>query len=178
MTAAIPVVIVSIVDERGKGFALGASEYLVKPVGRDELVSAVRRVARLASADTRRLTVLAVDDDPLVLELMEAVLGPEGFSVMKAGDGTIAIRLAREHRPNLIVLDLMMPVVDGFQVLDDLKRDPATADIPIVVLTCKTLAVEDRARLNGRICDLKQKGEFSRAEFVSQVRSLLQPRLM
>jgi DNA-binding response OmpR family regulator len=171
-TASIPVVIVSIVEERGKGFALGAAEYLVKPVDREELLSAMRRVTRV-TASGRRNVILAVDDDPMVLELMDAVLGPEGFTVLRAGGAQEGLKLARERRPDLIVLDLLMPNVDGFQVLDELKRDPVTSGIPIVVLSGKTLTPEDKHRLNGRISDLKQKGEFSRAEFVAQLRSLL-----
>ena len=171
--AAIPVVVVSILEERGKGFALGASDYLVKPVDREELIGTVQRVVPAAGPDSRVMTVLAIDDDPLVLELMDAMLTPEGFSVLKAGDGREGLRLARLRRPDLIVLDLLMPGVDGFQVIDELKRDPATAGIQIIILTSKSLTPQDKDKLNGRIVDLKQKGEFSRADFVAQLRSIL-----
>jgi CheY-like chemotaxis protein len=171
--ARIPVVIVSILDERGKGFALGAAEYLVKPVDREDVISAVRRVARTSPAQPD-MKILIVDDDPLVLELMQAVLEPEGFTVLKTGSGREGIALAREHRPHLIVLDLLMPDVDGFQVLNELKCAPPTASIPILVLTCKTLTLAEKAALNGRINDLVQKGGFNRADFVTQIRSLLE----
>ena len=118
--------------------------------------------------------ILIVDDDPLVLELMQAVLEPEGFTVLKTGSGREGIALAREHRPHLIVLDLLMPDVDGFQVLNELKRAPLTASIPILVLTCKTLTLAEKAALNGRINDLVQKGGFNRADFVTRIRSLLE----
>ena len=171
--AAIPVVVVSILEERGKGFALGASDYLVKPVDREELIGTVQRVVPAAGPDPHGMTVLAIDDDPLVLELMDAMLTPEGFTVLKAGDGREGLRLARLRRPDLIVLDLLMPEVDGFQVVDELKRDPATAGIHIIILTSKTLTPQDKDKLNGRIVHLKQKGEFSRADFVAQLRSVL-----
>ncbi len=171
--AGIPVVIVSILDERGKGFSLGAAEYLVKPVARDDVISAVRRVARISPAQPER-KILIVDDDPMVLELMQAVLEPEGFTVLKSGSGREGMALAQEQRPHLIVLDLLMPDVDGFQVLNELKRAPLTASIPIVVLTCKTLTSSERAVLTGRISDLVQKGGFNRADFVAQIRSLLE----
>ncbi len=171
--AGIPVVIVSILDERGKGFSLGAAEYLVKPVDRGDVISAVHRVARTTPAQLKR-KILIVDDDPMVLELMKAMLEPEGFIVLQAGSGREGMALAQEQAPHLIVLDLLMPDVDGFQVLDELKRDPLTASIPIVVLTCKTLTPSERAVLNGRISDLVQKGGFNRADFVAHIRSLLE----
>ena len=93
---------------------------------------------------------------------------------MKATGGTDGLTLAREHHPNLIILDLLLPDLDGFQVVDELKRHPKTADIRILILTCKTLSTEEKNRLNGRITDLKQKGDFNRAGFVAQVRALLQ----
>jgi CheY-like chemotaxis protein len=175
-TASIPVVVLSIVDERGKGFALGATEYLVKPVDRDDLIRAVRHAVRTSSHEIRDITVLAVDDDPIVLELMDAVLGPEDFTVVKAGSGREGLDLARERHPDVIVLDLLMPDLDGFQVLDELKGDPETAHIPIIILTCKALSQEDKQRLNGRVSYLKQKGDFSRADFVAYLRSLVKHR--
>ena len=175
-TASIPIVVLSIVDERGKGFALGASEYLVKPVDREDLVRAVRHALRIASHEVRDITVLAVDDDPIVLELMDAVLGPEDLTVVKARSGREGLDMARERHPDVIVLDLLMPDLDGFQVLDELKGDPETAHIPIIILTCKALSQEDKHRLNGRVNYLKQKGDFSRAEFVAYLRSLVKHR--
>ncbi|MGH7164854.1 MAG: response regulator, partial [Nitrospiraceae bacterium] len=174
-TAQTPVVVVSILDERGKGFALGAVDYIVKPVNRDELLQAVGTGLALSRTRHRKGMILVVDDDPMALELMEAVLGPEGFTVLKARSGADGMILARESRPDLIVLDLLMPDMDGFQVLDELRHDPSTAHIPIVILTMKTLTPEERERLNGRISHLARKGEFGRDDFVSLIRSLVVP---
>src|SRR5262249_8173549 len=129
-----------------------------------------------SSHEVRDLTVLAVDDDPIVLELMDAVLGPEDFTVVKAGSGQEGLELARTRHPDVIVLDLLMPDLDGFQVLGELKGNPATAHIPIIILTCKTLSQEDKQRLNGRVNYLKQKSDFSRTDFVAYLRSLVKHR--
>ena len=171
--ASIPVVVVSIVDERGRGFALGAADYLTKPVEREELIGAIQRVSRMGEAGDRHVTILAIDDDPLLLELMEAILKPEGFTIIKANGGREGLQLAREYVPDLIVLDLLMPDLDGFQVIDELKHDPVVGTTPILVLTNKTLSREEKERLNGQIADLKQKATFSRTEFVAHIHSLL-----
>ncbi|HLH27194.1 MAG TPA: response regulator [Chloroflexota bacterium] len=163
--ADIPVVIVSMLDERGKGFALGAAEYLVKPVDRDLLAATLRRLVAKAPAK-----ILAVDDDPLAIALIEAVLGPEGFTVLKATSGEEGIALARQERPALVILDLMMPDVDGFTVVERLRADTATTAIPIVILTAKTMTDADKTRLNGQISYLAQKGQFSPAAFLALVR--------
>jgi len=167
--ADIPVIIVSMLDERGKGFALGAAEYLVKPVERDQLLSALHRFIRIPGPDGPA-KVLAIDDDPMAVELIEAVLAPEGYRVLKASGGEEGVELARRERPALVILDLMMPEVDGFAVVERLRADPATSAIPIVILTSKTMTPAEKARLNGRISHLAQKGAFDRAAFIELVR--------
>jgi signal transduction histidine kinase/DNA-binding response OmpR family regulator len=165
-----PVVIVSMVDERGKGYALGAAGYLVKPVSRDDLLGALRPLIATGSVDGERVKVLAVDDDPLALELVDTVLSAEGYTVLRAQNGEEGISVARRELPALVILDLLMPGTDGFEVVEQLRADRRTADIPIVVLTAKAIGAADRARLNSRIAHLAEKGSFSRAEFVELVR--------
>jgi len=172
-TATIPVVIVSIVDERGRGFAMGASEYLMKPLDRKELLSSVQRLLAEKVSESRKAAILVIDDERVVLELMQAVLTPEGFSVLKAQSGPEGLAVARAQRPDLIVLDLLMPEMDGFQVMDQLKHDPSTAGIPIVIFTARALTREDKDRLNGRISYLAQKGRFSKEEFLLHIRTIL-----
>ena len=175
-TANIPVVVVSIVDERGKGFALGAADYLTKPVDRDQLISAVQRISQIVASERPLKTILTIDDDPLLLELIDVVLSPADFEVIKATSGQEGLDLARTRLPDLIVLDLMMPGMDGFQVLSRLKECPSTATIPILVLTNKNLSPQEKDQLNGLIIELKQKSDFNRGEFVTLVRSLLKSR--
>jgi len=171
--AQIPVIIVSMLDERGKGFALGAAEYLVKPVGRKDVLDALGRCVPVPG-DRRK--VVAIDDDPVDLDLIEAVLGPEGYAVLRAAGGEEGIRLVRDERPAVVLLDLLMPGVDGFAVVERLRADPATADVPIVVLTSKTMTSADRERIAGQISYLAQKGDFGGADLVELVGRLVRAR--
>jgi CheY-like chemotaxis protein len=170
-----PVVIVSMVDERGKGFALGAADYLVKPVNREALLRALHRAMSARPTNGSATTILAVDDDPMAIDLVRAILEPEGYRVVAALGGDEGVELAQRERPGLIVLDLMMPKVDGFAVVERLRADPDTANIPIVVLTAKSMTPTEKDRLNGYVVELAKKGEFDRASFVAMVRGLCQP---
>jgi signal transduction histidine kinase/CheY-like chemotaxis protein len=170
-TARIPVVIVSMLDERGKGLALGAADYLVKPVNRDDLLAAVRPIITARVGDGS-CTVLAIDDDPVAIKLIETVLGEKGFAVVGALSGGEGVQAARTQRPDVIILDLLMPETDGFEVVERLQADPSTAEIPIVILTAKAIAREERERLAAHVAHLAAKASFSRAEFVALVRRL------
>jgi CheY-like chemotaxis protein len=172
-TREIPVVIVSIVEERGKGFALGATDYLVKPVSREELMNALQRVNLTQRRRRDEITILAIDDDPMAVELVEAILTGERFRVLRAYGGEEGLTIARREIPALIILDLLMPEVDGFTVVEQLRSDPVTAAIPIIILTSKSLTPNEKERLNGKIAYLARKGEFSRAAFVELVRGLM-----
>jgi CheY-like chemotaxis protein len=165
-TAAIPVVITSMLDERGAGFALGASGYLVKPVGRDELLEAL---GRCVTPSAHGRTVVVIDDDPLDLDLVESVLAPEGWLVVRAAGGEEGVRLVRSERPAVVLLDLLMPEVDGFDVVARLRADPLVAGVPIVVLTSKDVTPADQERLAGRIDFLAQKGTVGHGELIELV---------
>jgi signal transduction histidine kinase/CheY-like chemotaxis protein len=173
--ADIPVIIVSILDERGQGIALGAAEYLVKPVNREDLLATLRHLTAAKDGGAGSPKVLIIDDDPLAAELVEAILQPEGYTLLRATAGEAGVALARRELPRLIILDILMPVLDGFAVVDRLRADPATAQIPIVILTAKSMSHEDKERLNGQISYLAQKGEFDRAAFVELVRAFCAP---
>jgi len=170
--ASIPVIIVSILDERGKGIALGAAEYIVKPASRDHLLTVLRHLTQIPKRNGSA-KVLVIDDDLLALELMEAVLQPEGYTVLKAINGEHGVALAQQELPCLIILDLLMPAVDGFAVVERLRAETATAHIPIIILTSKTMTREEKERLNGQISYLAHKAEFNRAAFVESVRSFV-----
>jgi signal transduction histidine kinase/DNA-binding response OmpR family regulator len=165
-TAACPVVVVSMLDERGKGFALGAAEYLVKPVGREQMLEAL---ARCLPAGAERATVLVIDDDPVDRRLAAAALEPAGYQVVTAAGGDEGLARIRRERPAVVLLDLLMPGVDGFAVIEEVRADPALAEVPIVVLTAKEMLPADRERLAGRISFLARKGSFGRAELVGLV---------
>jgi signal transduction histidine kinase/CheY-like chemotaxis protein len=168
-----PIVVVSMLDERGRGFALGAADYLLKPIDAATLLGTLRRVIRsVDDSDNESLTLLAVDDDPLAIELLRTSLVPAGFTVLTAGGGAEGLETARLARPDLIILDLMMPDVDGFAVVEALRDDPGTAAIPIVVLTSKSMTSDEKARLNGRISHLARKGDFDRTELLALIRTL------
>ena len=162
----MPVIIVSMVDERRKGLALGAADYLVKPVARQDLLEALTRVTPLPAYGK----VLAIDDDPMALELVRAVLEPVGYAVLTALSGEEGVSLARTELPDVVLLDLVMPEVDGFTVVERLKDDPVTRAIPIVILTSKTLSPEDEKRLRGRIVHLARKAEFDRSALLELIR--------
>jgi signal transduction histidine kinase/DNA-binding response OmpR family regulator len=156
-TAAIPVVVVSMLDERGRGFALGAAEYLVKPVGKDQLLAALHRAAAIPE---RKHTVVAIDDDPLAIELVRASLEPEGWTVLGAATGQEGLTLIREHQPSAVLLDLLMPGMDGFEVVEALRADPDTKSVPVVILTSMSMTQQDKERLRGRITYVARKTEF------------------
>ena len=167
--AGIPVVIVSMLDERGKGFALGAADYLVKPVNRHDLEAALTALTD-GRGGTQPLKVLVIDDDPLAVTLIEGLLQPEGFLVVRALNGEEGVRTAHDEEPTLILLDLLMPGMDGFEVLERLQADPKTRAIPVVILTSTTVDAKDRERLRSKVAHLARKSSFNKSEFVELVR--------
>src|SRR5690349_17572333 len=156
-TTAIPVIVVSMLDERGRGFALGAAEYLVKPVGKEELLAALYRAAAMPE---QTHTVVAIDDDPLAIELVRASLEPEGWTVLGAATGQEGLALIRDRQPSAVLLDLLMPGMDGFEVVEALRADPDTKSLPVVILTSKSMTQQDKERLQGRITYVARKTEF------------------
>lgn len=154
-TADVPVVVTSMIDEPGRGIALGAADYLLKPVSREQILGSLRR---LLPAPTSNRTVVVIDDDPAELDLIDAVLGPRGYDVVRATTGNEGIDLVRSRHPSVVLLDLLMPGLDGFDVVERLRCDPATVDVPILVLTAKDITPGDRERLAGQISGLASKG--------------------
>jgi PAS domain S-box-containing protein len=148
-TRDIPVVVVSITDNRELGFSLGAAAWLVKPVDREQFLEAVTRTA--PTAGHRSSTVLVVDDEPETVDFLSDLLESRGLRVIGAHDGEQAIRLAREESPDVIVLDLIMPGVNGFDVVQRLRENPKTRDIRILISTVKDLTQDERAQLQGQV---------------------------
>ncbi len=155
----VPVIIATVVDERGVGLALGAVDYMVKPVDPKALLDRLGRYTFTTKVKTRVMNVLAIDDDPVALDIIEDTLGPLGFNVRRAGSGREGIELAHSVGADLVICDLMMPEVDGFEVIARLHAAGATSSIPILVLTARDLTAMDKARLNGRVIGIATKGE-------------------
>jgi CheY-like chemotaxis protein len=145
-TESIPVVVVSIVDNRDFGLVLGATEYLVKPIDNERLRSALRSLDGLRG--TGDGSVLIVDDDPALRDVLSSLLVEDGWRVTTAADGEAALAAVERDKPAAMVLDLMMPRVDGFEVLNALRMKPTTRDLPVIVVTAKDLSDEDRERLS------------------------------
>ena len=158
----VPVVIVTVVDEREIGLALGAADYLVKPVQREALLSRLDHLSLGLSVGHKPpghvVRVLAVDDEPAALALVEAALAGQGYEVIPVLGGREAVARVRRGGIDLIICDLVMPDLDGFGVIAALKADEATAEIPIVICTARDLSIEDRARLQGDILGIVTKG--------------------
>jgi len=172
--AAIPVVIASIVADEERGFALGAAQVLSKPVTRETLLAALHRLPpRRRPGRRRSFTVLVVDDDPRAVDLVAAQLQGTAYQVVPAYGGAEAIAAARRTVPDLVILDLVMPEISGFDVVEVLKHDPKLAAVPILILTAKGVAAEDRRRLNGYVEKIIQKSDFAAAEFIAEVRRAL-----
>jgi len=174
----VPVVIISILADFTKGFALGAAAVMQKPVTRKELYDSLAQLGLFAPADGQPLTALVVDDDPKAVELIAVRLAAIGATVLRAFGGQEAIDIARAQAPGLIVLDLMMPSVNGFDVVEALRERAETARIPIIVMTAKRITADDHQRLDGAVTTIMEKGEFDRARFTTEVRRAMSGRQM
>jgi GAF domain-containing protein/DNA-binding response OmpR family regulator len=164
--AEIPVIMLTIVDDRNLGYALGASDYLTKPIDRERLVTVLKQ-------HRRDRPVLVVDDDAEVRQLLRRMLESEGFAVVEAENGRVALERLRGESPSLILLDLMMPEMDGFEFLAELRRHEDWRAIPVVVITARDLSRDDRERLNGHVEKILQKGTYDRDQLLVEVRELV-----
>jgi CheY-like chemotaxis protein len=165
-TTDIPVVMLTIVDDRNLGYALGAADYVTKPIDRDRLLAVLARFAR----DAR---VLVVDDDPDVRTVLGRMLERAGYRVTEAEHGRDALDRIAQSPPDLVLLDLMMPEMDGFEFLDELRRGERGRGIPIVVITAKDLTADDHRRLNGSVERILQKSALDREALLFEVRELV-----
>jgi len=155
--AEIPVIMVTIVDNQSIGFSLGATDYLIKPINRDRLVRAVEKCC--PKGEPRH--VLIVEDDAPTSELMGRALREIDCTVTQAENGRVGLERLNEASPDAILLDLVMPEMDGFEFVARLRAESRWRRIPVIVVTAKALTAEDLARLNGQVQHLVQKGEYS-----------------
>ncbi len=170
----IPVVIVSAAGELPHEFALGAADVLVKPVRPEDLHDALRQIG--VDQQGQRARALVVDDDPRAVTLMTALLRDAGIRTIAAYGGRDGLAMARSDLPEVIVLDLMMPDISGLEVAAELRRDAATAEIPIIMVTAKWLSPEERRQLTSVVDQVMQKSSFSNLTFINEVTRVLERR--
>lgn len=164
----IPVIMVTMLQDRQLGFSLGAAEFLTKPVDQAQLASVLSRYC-----GSREARILVVEDDPGNRELMVRMLEKEGYPVAEAENGSTALESVAADPPALIILDLMMPVMDGFAFLDALRRSPDFIKIPVVVVTAKDLTQKDRDMLSGSVQQVIQKGAVDREKLLREISEMI-----
>jgi signal transduction histidine kinase/CheY-like chemotaxis protein len=167
--ADIPVIIVTMVDDKKIGFTLGASDYLTKPVDRSQLAAVLRKYR----CENPPCPIMLVEDDPVNRDLLRQILEKEGWTVTEAENGRIALQLLEKDLPELILLDLMMPELDGFELIAELRQRPEWRSLPVVVITAKDITPEEHLKLKGTVAQIFQKGAFSREELLTEVKNLV-----
>jgi signal transduction histidine kinase/DNA-binding response OmpR family regulator/ligand-binding sensor domain-containing protein len=167
-TADIPVIMMTMVDEEKIGFSLGASDYFTKPVDWHKLAASIAK-----HRDAAGEGVLIVEDDSNTRELLVRTLEKDGWQVREAANGRIGLEQVQAAIPSLVLLDLMMPELDGFGFMEGLRQTPGCQHVPVIVITAKDLTVEDRARLNGETSRILQKSAFSPENLLAEIRELV-----
>lgn len=165
----IPVIMLTIVDDKKMGYALGAADYMTKPIDRERLLMILKKHLPTPALSS----VLVVEDDPTTREMLRRLLEKEGWTVNEAENGRVGLERVQEKRPGLVLLDLMMPEMDGFGFVSELHKHEEWRDIPVVVVTAKDITAEDRALLNGSVEKILQKGAYSRENLLTEVRELV-----
>jgi PAS domain S-box-containing protein len=173
-TANIPIIIVSIVDQKQVGFALGAADYLVKPIRKPVLLETIRKHVPLQTDDDA--AILLVDDDPKTLELLEETLRSAGYETQSVQSGARALEVLSSKLVSAVLLDLLMPGMDGFEVIRHVREQATLKELPILVMTAKTLEQEEMALLSRETQALFQKNGSWRQQLVIEVGRVVQGR--
>jgi len=169
LTRNIPVIVVTVVEEPDKGMALGAEDYCIKPVERKWLLDRLRTLSQRAPVEK----VLIIDDEEVARYILKSHLADTKYRVMEAADGPQGLHLAEAERPDIIVLNLMMPGMSGFEVLHRLKGNPSTRHIPVIISTAKILDEEETKALNAQALAILSKGALSREAVLEMVGAAL-----
>ena len=167
--ADIPVIMLTIMDSKNMGYTLGASDYLTKPIDRDRLVAVLQKYQH----DLAGSQVLLVEDDAETREILRHTLEKTGCTVTEAENGRKALERVGDRPPTLILLDLMMPEMDGFQFVAELRQHEAWRLIPVVVITAKDITPQDRLRLNGYVEKIIRKETYTSEKLLAEVRDLV-----
>jgi DNA-binding response OmpR family regulator len=179
-TANIPVIMLTIVDDKQLGFALGAADYFTKPIDFQRLHLVLEKYRKPAGLSRRSQTqadqplVLIIEDDAAMRDMLRRTLEKDGWQVAEAQNGKVGLTQLATTSPALILLDLMMPEMDGFEFMDTLRRDSSRPRVPVIVITAKDLTEEDRRRLNGGVERIIEKGATSPAEVLALIHATMQ----
>jgi CheY-like chemotaxis protein len=168
-TRHIPVIVVSVVDQPGMGISLGADEFLVKPVHKEALVKAVQRCLESRGAATPERPILVVDDDKATREIIAEMLKAQDYPVTTAADGAQARETVAKALPALVILDLMLPKVSGFELLAEWRASSRTADLPVFVLTSKDLTRDEEKYLRAQTESLLRKEQTWQEDLLKQL---------
>jgi len=168
--SSIPVIMSTMLENRELSFAMGAADYVRKPIDWSRLEGMLKR-----HAPEKARPGLVVEDDAASRDMLVRLVEKAGLAARAAKDGKEALEIVAVERPQLILLDLMMPQVDGFDFVERLRANELGADIPVLVVTAKSLTSEDLERLNGKVAEILRKGSFPQDELVARIRALVPP---
>jgi len=168
-TAHIPAIVMTIVDDQNLGYALGAADYILKPINRNQLMSVLQKYGASQSPNS----ILVVEDDPINREMLRRQLEKDNWQVIAVENGREALEAIATHPPRLIISDLMMPEMDGFELVHELRQSDRWRSIPVIVLTAKELTETDRQKLYGHVEKIFQKGSYQRQALLAEVHDLL-----
>jgi CheY-like chemotaxis protein len=166
--ADIPVVMLTILDEKNKGYALGATDYLLKPVDRERLRALLDRYC----GERAERRALLVEDDPDTRARIGRILREEGWTVLEARNGRDALAQLADAMPDVVILDLLMPEMDGFEFLEELRHSRPWRDVPVVVVTAADLTPADHERLNGSVLKVLKKSRISGEALLAELHGL------
>ena len=168
-TCDIPVIMMTMVNDRNLGYALGAAEYVIKPIDRQKLEHVLAKFKPISNSES----ILVVEDDPGIREMLCRQLKKEKWKVIEAENGKEALLKLKQYTPKLILSDLMMPEMDGFELVHRLRQHKQWQNIPVIILTAKSITSEDRQKLNGDVSQIFEKGSYQRSVLFEEVSRLL-----